>query len=39
MGRKAGGRVYEATELMKHGEGGGGGLGRLDKIKAYGHKR
>ena len=39
MPRKSGGRAYRATNMMaEHGTGAGGGLGRLAKIKAYGHK-
>ena len=39
MPRKSGGRAYSATNMMaEHGTGAGGGLGRLAKIKAYGHK-
>jgi hypothetical protein len=35
MGRKTGGRVH-TTHVIDHAAGG--GLGRLEKIKAYGHK-
>ena len=35
MGRKAGGRV-PATHVIDNAAGG--GFGRLEKIKAYGHK-
>jgi hypothetical protein len=35
MGRKTGGRVH-TQHVIDHAAGG--GLGRLEKIKAYGHK-
>ena len=39
MPRKSGGRAYNATKMLaEHTTGAGGGLGRLAKIKAYGHK-
>ena len=39
MPRKSGGRAYNATKMLaEHTTGAGGGLGRLVKIKAYGHK-
>ena len=36
MGRKSGGRVAKTEHVIDHAAGG--GLGRLEKIKAYGHK-
>ena len=36
MGRKTGGRVARTEHVIDHAAGG--GLGRLEKIKAYGHK-
>jgi len=36
MGRKTGGRVARTEHVINHAAGG--GLGRLEKIKAYGHK-
>jgi hypothetical protein len=39
MPRKSGGRTVKASEEMEDGIGSGGGLGRLAKIKAYGHPR
>jgi hypothetical protein len=38
MPRKRGGRTYAAAqELGEHTTGSGGGLGRLAKIRSYGH--
>ena len=35
MGRKRGGRTV-ADDMLEHGGGSGGGLGRLEKIRSYG---
>ena len=40
MPRKSGGRAFSAAhKLAEHTTGGGGGLGRLAKIEAYGHQK
>lgn len=40
MARKSGGRTMKvARDMAEHGGGGGSGLGRLEKIRAYGDQR